>query len=344
MFVVDFSLDTSEYPAYDWTTSAPGTYEATSVACQLPSKSENPETEGALLPTIDGWKVTLILKAIGYLQRTTHFITLPSSFTDGCAALPDSVQPYLFAQQDTSLPCILANGGGPSESSGPLASSSTMIMSGARRANFHTKNYILTWFAMLLGSAHPTGNPSWQPGVWNTFESKPLAPAYPSPTVDPRCTFAGPLAAILPEHHSSKSLEAALHPPLLSVPDSQSSVQTSTYASDEEELEAIRNRIRAAPFMTSSPQCMEPTVGSPDDHYTGGRGIAGKSIFTAFVIVLANGEYQCIKCTATYKKLERAIGDQAKHFGFKPYICIEKHDGRTVWCVCERSLSGLQHS
>lgn len=83
--------------------------------------------------------------------------------------------------------------------------------------------------------------------------------------------------------------------------------------------------------MTSTPQRTEPNVGSPDDHYTGGRGITGKSIFTALINILASGEYRCIQCGLTYKKLERAIGDQAKHFGFKPYICGQKHDGKTVW-------------
>jgi hypothetical protein len=75
---------------------------------------------------------------------------------------------------------------------------------------------------------------------------------------------------------------------------------------------------------------MEPR-GSPDDHYTGGRGITGKSIFTAFITVLGTGSTSALQCNATYKKLERAIGDQARHFGFKPYICTEKHDGKTVW-------------
>jgi len=147
-------------------------------------------------------------------------------------------------------------------------------------------------------------------------------------------------SSVLPKHPSSKPLEVTLpkvarletlHEPLLSVPDSQSSVQTSTYASEQEELNAIRSLIKRAPFMTSAPQCPEPNVGSPDDHYTGGRGITGKSIFTAFINVLRSGEYQCIQCNAVYKKLERAIGDQAKHFKFKPYICGEKHDGKTVW-------------
>jgi hypothetical protein len=114
----------------------------------------------------------------------------------------------------------------------------------------------------------------------------------------------------------------------------RSSVQAPTYASEREELDAIRARITSAPFMTSIPQCAEPTVGSPHDHYTGGRGIIGKSILTAFINVLPNGEYQCIQCKTTYKKLERAIGDQAKHFRFKPYICTQKHDGKAVWCVC----------
>ena len=61
----------------------------------------------------------------------------------------------------------------------------------------------------------------------------------------------------------------------------------------------------------------------------------GKSILTAFIKVLGNGEYECIQCRIKYKKLERAIGDQAKHFRFRPYICNEKHDGMTVWCVCD---------
>ena len=164
-------------------------------------------------------------------------------------------------------------------------------------------------------------------------------------TIDPRFTFAAPfthVSSTLPGHPSSKPLEATLHPvarleiahdPPLSVSDGQSWVQTPTYATDQE-LEAIGARIRCADFMTSKPQCMEPTVSSLEDHYTGGRGIPGKSIFTAFIRVLQNGEYQCVQCGATYKKLERAIGDQARHFKFKPYICEEKHDGKTVWCVC----------
>ena len=115
------------------------------------------------------------------------------------------------------------------------------------------------------------------------------------------------------------------------MPDDQSSIQTPPYANEAEEINTIRAWIRVAPFMTSNPQCPEPNVGSPEDHYTGGRGIAGKSIFTAFIIVLVTGEYQCIQCGNAYKKLERAIGDQAKHFGFKPYICEQKHDGKTVW-------------
>jgi hypothetical protein len=107
--------------------------------------------------------------------------------------------------------------------------------------------------------------------------------------------------------------------------------QTPICANEQEELDAIRALIRRADFMTASPQYMEPAVSSPDDHYTGGRGIAGKSIFTAFIRLLPNGEYQCIDCNAIFRKLERAIGDQARHFGFKPYICEEKHDGRTAW-------------
>jgi len=137
--------------------------------------------------------------------------------------------------------------------------------------------------------------------------------------------------------NASKNLREAASKPVdlltwgISVPNSQSSVQAPTYASEQEELDAIRARIRRAPFMTSIPQCKEPSVGSSGDHYTGGRGITGKSIFTAFIKVLASGEYQCIQCGCTYKKLERAIGDQARHFGFKSYICEQKHDGKTVW-------------
>ena len=148
---------------------------------------------------------------------------------------------------------------------------------------------------MLLGSPHPNRNSSW------TLQEQEVA-----------------------------RLETA-HESLLSVPDGQSPVQAPTYASEQEELDAIRARIRRAPFMTSIPQCKEPSVGSSDDLYTGGRGITGKSIFTAFIKVLASGEYQCNQCGLTYKKLDRAIGDQARHFGFKSYICEQKHDGKAVW-------------
>jgi hypothetical protein len=178
--------------------------------------------------------------------------------------------------------------------------------------------------------------------TWNTFDPEPLAATYPS-TIDPRTlavfTLVPPSSA-LPEHPSPKPLGATSHEvarletahgSLLSVPDGQSSVQATQYANEQEELDAIRARIKHAPFMTSTPQCPEPNAGSPDDHYTGGRGITGKSIFTALITILANGEYQCIQCGSTYKKLERAIGDQARHFKFKPYICGQKHDGKTVW-------------
>ena len=140
-----------------------------------------------------------------------------------------------------------------------------------------------------------------------------------------------PPSSALPEDPSANNLEATLHEIPLSLPDGQSSVQAPTYASEQEELDAIRARIRSAPFMTSTPQCMEPCVGSPEDHYTGGRGITGKSIFTALIRVPGCGEYQCTQCGLKNKKLERAIGDQAKHFGFKPYICNQKHDRKTVW-------------
>lgn len=162
-------------------------------------------------------------------------------------------------------------------------------------------------------------------------------------TIDPRCTVATIVSSFpntLPELSSSTPLGATLHQvnrlgvahsPLLSVLDGQSSVQIPTYVNEPEGLDAIQARIMRAPFMTSTPQCIEPNVGSLEDHYTGGRGITGKSIFTAFINVLGNGEYQCIQCGNIYKKLERAIGDQARHFGFKPYICDEKHDGKTVW-------------
>ena len=173
---------------------------------------------------------------------------------------------------------------------------------------------------------------------WNSFDSESLAPIFPNNTIDPRCTVAAPFT--LPDHLSLTTPEATLHDvarpetaheSLPSVPDDQSDIQTPLYASEEEEINTIRALIRLAPFMTSNPQRPEPNVGSPDDHYTGGRGIAGKSIFTAFIRVLVTGEYQCIHCGKAYKKLERAIGDQAKHFAFKPYICGHKHDGKTVW-------------
>lgn len=173
------------------------------------------------------------------------------------------------------------------------------------------------------------------PDTWHTFDSKPSVPTYPS-TIDPRCILSAPfthVSSTLPGYPSSKPLDATLaaDDPLLSMSDGQSLVQAPIYANEKEELEAIRAMIRRADFMTASPQYMEPTVSSPDDHYTGGRGIMGKSIFTAFIRILSNGAYQCIECSATYKKLERAIGDQARHFRFKPYICEEKHDGKTVW-------------
>ena len=273
------------------------------------------------------------------MQGPSHLMDLQSSFPDDCT-LPDVSRPDLFSQRVMPLIHITADGRSSSDPNVSLQPSSSM---GTPEPSFIHRKLQPDLFTTLLGSPHPNGNGCWTP--WSSFDSESLAPTF-SNTIDPRCTLAAPFTLVspsnaLPDHPSSKALEATLHgvarletahESLHSVTDGQSSsIQTSPYASEQDEVDAIRARIRCAPFMTSNPQCPEPNVGSPDDHYTGGRGISGKSIFTAFITILGTGEYQCIQCGATYKKLERAIGDQAKHFEFKPYICGQKHDGRTVW-------------
>ena len=255
---------------------------------------------------------------------------------EGITGASFTSRPELFSQRATPHTHIIADGRSSFDPNGSVPPSSSLYATGARELYFiHSKITNLTSFTTLLGSPHSNGNPSWILG--NSFESDISAPTFPN-TIDPRCTVAAPFT--LPDHLSSTTPEATLHDiarletaheSLFSVPDSQSSIQTPPYVSEEEEINTIRDRIRLAPFMTSNPQRLEPNVSSPDDHYTGGRGIAGKSIFTAFIRVLATGEYQCTQCGSAYKKLERAIGDQAKHFAFKPYICGHKHDGKTVW-------------